>query len=269
LANSRYFGATNGLTLSDGGAQGLFNITTTGALLSLVGSGTGFQVKTSATAITSRLIAIAGVGLSITNDDGIAGNPTITLAGQVLNLANLSANGLMTITSAGALSATAIINVANQTSVTNGDGVSGAPAIGLADNPILPGTGGTILPVGTTGQRGSSIDGNLRYNTTTASFEGYANGAWGSIASGVGVSSISFGSTGLTPATATVGIITVAGTLGVANGGTNSTDTATAGGAGYGTGTAHAYTAAGTEGQVLTSMGASAPIWSGISGGTF
>lgn len=40
---------------------------------------------------------------------------------------------------------------------------------------------------------------------------------------GSGVSSITFGSTGLTPATATTGAVTVAGTLAVANGGTNIT----------------------------------------------
>ena len=59
-------------------------------------------------------------------------------------------------------------------------------------------------------------------------------------------------------------------TLAIASGGTNSTATPTAGGAGYGTGTAHAYTAAGTTGQVLTSQGASAPIWTTLtsSGGT-
>ena len=61
----------------------------------------------------------------------------------------------------------------------------------------------------------------------------------------------------------------VTGTLPIANGGTNSTATPTAGGASYGTGTAFAFTAAGTAGQVLTSNGASAPTWSGISGGTF
>ena len=61
----------------------------------------------------------------------------------------------------------------------------------------------------------------------------------------------------------------VTGTLPIANGGTNSTATPTAGGASYGTGTAFAFTAAGTAGQVLTSAGASAPVWSGISGGTF
>ena len=59
------------------------------------------------------------------------------------------------------------------------------------------------------------------------------------------------------------------GVLAIAQGGTNSSATATAGGAAYGTGTAYAFTAAGTAGQVLTSNGASAPTWSGISGGTF
>jgi hypothetical protein len=61
----------------------------------------------------------------------------------------------------------------------------------------------------------------------------------------------------------------VTGIVAIANGGTNSTATATAGGSAYGTGTAFAFTAAGTAGQVLTSNGASAPTWSGISGGTF
>jgi hypothetical protein len=56
-------------------------------------------------------------------------------------------------------------------------------------------------------------------------------------------------------------------TLSIASGGTNSTATPTAGGAGYGTGTAHAYTAAGTAGQVLTSNGAAAPTWTTASGG--
>jgi len=53
----------------------------------------------------------------------------------------------------------------------------------------------------------------------------------------------------------------VTGTLPTANGGTNSTATPTAGGIGYGTGTAHAYTAAGTAGQILVSAGSSVPVW--------
>jgi hypothetical protein len=186
LPNSRYFGATNGLTLTDGGAQGLFNISTTGALLSLVNSGTGFQVKTSSTAITGRSIAVTGVGLGITNGDGISGNPTIALAGQVLSLANLSANGLMTITTGGVLNATSIVGTANQIGVAIGDGIGGSPTISIVDNATLPGTGGVVIPKGTTGQQPVGVSGQFRFNTDTNRFEGYISGSWVNIGTGDG-----------------------------------------------------------------------------------
>lgn len=56
--------------------------------------------------------------------------------------------------------------------------------------------------------------------------------------------------------------------LTIASGGTNSSATPTNGGVGYGTGTAHAYSAAGTAGQVLLSNGAAAPTWGANSGTT-
>jgi trimeric autotransporter adhesin len=211
LPNSRYFGATNGLTLSDGGAQGVFNISTTGALLSLVNSGTGFQVKTSSTAITGRSIAVSGAGLSIADGDGIAGNPTITLAGQVLALANLSANGLMTITSAGTLSATQINGVSNQTEVFNADGTTGYPTVGLASNPTVPGTGAILIPVGTTGQRPAGVAGKIRYNSTDNAYEGYSAGSWRQFSLSGGVTLVDTG-TGLTG-----GPITGTGTISIAN----------------------------------------------------
>jgi hypothetical protein len=41
------------------------------------------------------------------------------------------------------------------------------------------------LPVGTTGERsGSAANGDIRYNSTTSSFEGYAGDAWGAIGGG-------------------------------------------------------------------------------------
>jgi hypothetical protein len=211
LPNSRYFGATNGLALTDGGAQGVLNISSTGALLSLVNSGTGFQVKTSSTAITGRSIAVSGAGLSVTNGDGIAGNPTVALAGQVLALANLSANGLMTITSAGALSATQINNVANQTAVFNADGTTGYPTIGLADNPTIPGTGAILIPVGTTGQRPAGVVGKMRYNSTDGAYEGFSGGTWRQFSLSGGVTLVDTG-TGLTG-----GPITGTGTISIAD----------------------------------------------------
>jgi hypothetical protein len=210
LANSRYVGVTNGLVITDGGAQGLFNISTTGALLSLVNSGTGFQVKTSATAITPRSIAVSGAGLSITNGSGVSGDPTISLNGQVLNFANASFNGLVVLSTAGAITSATITGTSNQIAVTNGNGISGNPTVGLADNPVLPGVASATLPIGATGDRpGSPVNGMLRYNSTIALFEGYINNAWTSLASGSGVTSIATG-TGLTG-----GPITSTGTISI------------------------------------------------------
>jgi len=212
LPNSRYVGATNGLTLTDGGAQGLFNISTTGALLSLVNSSAGFQVKTSSTAITNRSIAVTGAGLSITNGDGISGNPTIGLSGQVLNLANYSGNGILTITTGGAISTTLIQGTTSQIAVTNGNAIGGYPTVGIASNPTLPGSAGVVLPSGSTGDRSvAPTNGTLRYNTTIALLEAYLNNSWATLASGSGVTSILTG-TGLTG-----GPITSTGTISIAD----------------------------------------------------
>jgi len=74
---------------------------------------------------------------------------------------------------------------------------------------------------------GNLVNGELALNT--ADMKLYAKNSSGvvtllaSSATAVGVESISFGSTGLTPSTATSGAVTVAGTLAVANGGTGVT----------------------------------------------
>jgi hypothetical protein len=97
--------------------------------------------------------------------------------------------------------------------------------------------------------------GDLLYADTTSTLAKLADVATGNalISGGINVAP-SWGKVGLTTH--------VSGTLPIANGGTNSTDTPTSGGVGYGTGTAHAYTAAGTSGQLLQSAGSSAPTWS-------
>jgi hypothetical protein len=77
----------------------------------------------------------------------------------------------------------------------------------------------------------------------------------------IGVDSFSAGTTGFTPSTPTTGDVVLAGTLKIANGGTNSTSVPTAGAVPYGTGTAYAFTSTGTAGQVLTSAGAGVPTW--------
>ena len=211
LPNSRYVGVTNGLTITDGGAQGLFNISTTGALLSLVNSGTGFQVKTSATALTPRSIAVSNSGLSISNGSGVSGDPTISLTGQALNFANASFNGIVVLSTAGAITSATVTGTSNQITVANGNGISGNPTVGLASNPVLPGTGSVTVPVGTTAQQPSGNAGMIRYDSTQGAFYGYSGSGWNQFSLSGGVTQVNTG-TGLTG-----GPITGIGTVSIAN----------------------------------------------------
>ena len=134
------------------------------------------------------------------------------------------------------------------------------------------GEGSGILPVtsGGTGLGTIPTNGQLLIgNGTGYTLNTLGAGAGISVTNGLGtitvantgVLSVSGGTTGLTPAAATTGVVTLAGKLVIANGGTNATATPTAGGIAYGTGTAYAFTLAGTSGQMLTSAGAGTPTW--------
>ena len=48
-------------------------------------------------------------------------------------------------------------------------------------NFVIATTAAIQVPVGTTGERPSAVQGQLRYNTTDNSFEGYSGTAWGSL----------------------------------------------------------------------------------------
>ena len=54
----------------------------------------------------------------------------------------------------------------------------------VPNNLIFSGTGTLTMPNGTTAQRPTPAEGMIRYNTTEDEFEGYADGAWGSIGGG-------------------------------------------------------------------------------------
>jgi hypothetical protein len=97
--------------------------------------------------------------------------------------AGLASTGLVVRTGAGTATVRSITGTASEISVTDGSGVSGAPTVGLASNPTIPGTGGAVVPTGTTAQRGASTAGRLRANTTLTVLEYYDGSGWVQVAS--------------------------------------------------------------------------------------
>jgi hypothetical protein len=210
LANSRALSNGTGVGLVDGGPQSTLQITLNAASGSLEAASNGMIAKTASNAVVARTMTSSTAGLSVTNGDGVAGAPVFALTGVALAVAGATGTGALALTSPTTVSTRQILGTASQINVTDGN-FANSPVIAIASDPVLSGSGGLVVPSGTTGQRGSSINGNLRYNTTTATFEGYANNAWGSITTGTGVTSVGTG-TGLTG-----GPITSTGTISIAN----------------------------------------------------
>jgi hypothetical protein len=212
LPNSRYFSTDGNFSLTDGGAQSYYRLNLTGIVNYLTTIGTGVVVKDGSSTLVARTLSTSGGGISVSNGDGVSGNPTFQLTGVASAIANIGvATGLISIQNGTTGTAVNILGTTNQIDVTNGNG-TGNPTIAISSNPALPGTEGVVLPSGTTGERaGSPTNGTLRYNTTIALLEAYLNGAWTTLASGSGVTSILTG-TGLTG-----GPITSTGTISIAN----------------------------------------------------
>jgi len=212
LANSRALSGGTGIGLVDGGAQSTLQITLNAVSGSLETASNGIIAK-SGSAVVARTLTASGNGLSITNGDGVSGNPTFALSGVAASVAGLSGTGMLAMTGGGTtVSGRDLLGTANQITITNGNGASGNPTFAITTNPELPGTEGVTLPYGTTAERAAiPNNGELRYNTTTGTFEGYANNAWGAIVTGTGVTSVATG-TGLTG-----GPITSTGTISIAN----------------------------------------------------
>ena len=213
LANSRYVSVSSGLSLTDNGAQSNYVIGLTGALANLNALGTGIVAKTGVSTLANRTITAGTVGLSLTNGDGISGNPTVSLTGAPLTLAQIAGSGMLSISS-GVVNARQLTGTANQITIADGTGASGDPTFSITDNPILPGTAGVKVPSGTTGQRPAGLNGQVRYNTTTNEFEFYENNVWVSYGEGDG-SVTSVAMTVPTGLSVSGSPITGAGTLGL------------------------------------------------------
>jgi len=116
-----------------------------------------------------------------TNPSTISGYGIVDAQPLNANLTNISAlatTGLVSRTGSNTFVPRTIVGVANQTSVTIGDGTTGNPTIGLADNLIAPGTGSLTVPAGTSAQEPGGAAGGLRHDNTLSRFRMHEAGSW-------------------------------------------------------------------------------------------
>jgi hypothetical protein len=163
------------------------------------------------------------------------GELAINLTDEALYFKNAAGVVKLLADSSGALGTVTSVDVSGG---TTGLTTSGGPIISSGTITL----GGTLgVANGGTGATTFTANGVVYGNTTSALLVtaagttgqvlvGNTGGApsWATL-SGIGVTSFSAGTTGLTPNTATTGAVTLAGTLGVANGGTGTATAFTAG----------------------------------------
>lgn len=95
---------------------------------------TGLAVRTGTDTWAQRSIAVPAAGLSITNADGAAGNPTLALANDLSALEGLGSTGLAVRTGTDAWAQRSIaVTASTGLSIANGDGVAGNPTLAGVD----------------------------------------------------------------------------------------------------------------------------------------
>ena len=124
----------------------------------------GLITRTGAGTVAARSIAVSGTGLSVTNADGAAGNPTVTSNAT-------DANTVSTI-------------VARDASGNFSAGTLSLTSFSYTGNPTTTSTGAFQVPFGTTAQRPTAATGLVRFNSSLTQFEGYNGTAWGTIGGG-------------------------------------------------------------------------------------
>lgn len=131
-----------GITITNGdGVAGNPTLALANDLAALEGlSTTGLIARTADGAAATRTLTGPAAGLSITNGNGVSGNPTIALANDLAALEGLSTTGIIVRTADGAATTRAVTGTAGRVAVTNGDGVSGAPTIDLSTSGVTAGT---------------------------------------------------------------------------------------------------------------------------------
>jgi hypothetical protein len=95
---------------------------------------TGLAVRTAADTWAARTLTGPAAGLSVAHGDGVSGNPTISLANDLLAVEALASTGLAVRTAADTWAVRTLSGPSAGVSIAHGDGVSGNPTISLAND---------------------------------------------------------------------------------------------------------------------------------------
>lgn len=135
----RVTAGTNPTTLAGFGITDAQAANTT--LTAIAGVATnGIIVRTGASSAAARTLAAPSTGFTITNADGVAGNPTFVLANDLAALEGLNGVGLAVRISSDTWAQRTIAGTAGRVVITNADGVAGNPTIDLATSGVGAGT---------------------------------------------------------------------------------------------------------------------------------
>jgi hypothetical protein len=129
---------------------------------------TGHVVRTGAATYALRTLTGAAAGISVSNGDGVAGNPTLALANDLAALEALASTGLAARTGADTWAQRTITGTANEISVADGSGASGNPTLSLPATIDLGGK--TSLEIPNSAAPTVDADGEIAIDTTVADF---------------------------------------------------------------------------------------------------
>lgn len=158
-------------------------------------AGTGVSISGSTGAVTVNNTGVTSVNLATTSAAlTVSGGPVTTTGTINVNaqadinaLASFNlATGIAVRTAANTWALRSIAGTANQITVTNGDGVAANPTVAIATNPVLPGTGSVVVPVGTNAQQPTATAGALRFDTTATRMTWSDGTAWYNVGKGDG-----------------------------------------------------------------------------------